>query len=86
MPNIKGAIKHVNVSFKKNNANNLYKAPMRTAIKKVEKAITLKDKEKANEALTLAIIAIDKATNKGIIKDNTNARYKSRLTKKVNAL
>ena len=30
--------------------------------------------------------AIDKATDNGVIKDNTRARYKSRLTKAVNAM
>lgn len=86
MANIKSAKKRVNVNIEKNKENNYYKAPMRTAIKNVEKAVANKDKEEASKALKVAFKTIDKATDNGIIKDNTRARYKSRLTKAVNAL
>ena len=86
MANIKSAKKREKVNIKKNKENNYYKAPMRTAIKKVEKAVLAKDKEEANKALKIAFKAIDKATDNGVIKDNTRARYKSRLTKAVNAM
>lgn len=86
MANIKSAKKRVKVNIEKNINNNNYKAPMRTAIKNVEKAVAAKDKEKALKDLQIAFKTIDKATDNGIIKDNTRARYKSRLTKAVNAL
>lgn len=59
---------------------------MRTAIKKVEKAVEAKDKANASELLKDAIKKIDKAVSKGVIHKNTGARYKARLTKKVNAM
>ena len=59
---------------------------MKTAIKNVERAIKNNDKEAANANLKVAIKRIDKATSKKVISKNTNARNKSRLTKKVNSL
>ena len=86
MPNLKNAIKHIRVSAKKNESNNEYKASMKTAIKKTEKAILENDKEKAKNALNEAIKKIDKAVKKGVIHANKGARDKSRLTTKVNSM
>lgn len=86
MPNLKNAKKRVLVIKKKENENNKFAATMKNSIKKVEKAVASKDKEKAQEALKVAIKAIDKANAKGATKCNTAARNKSRLTKKVNAM
>ena len=86
MPNMKNAEKKILVDKKREETNNLYIATMKNSIKKVEKAVTSKDKEKANDALKTAIKAIDKAANNGATKKNNCSRNKSRLTKKVNAM
>lgn len=86
MPNMKNAEKRILVNAKKEKTNNNYGATMITAIKKVEKAVTSKDKSKANDALKGAIKSIDKATKSGVTSKNTSARNKSRLTKKVNSM
>lgn len=86
MPNMKNAKKAVKVIAKKKESNNNYGASMKTAIKNVEKAVSSKDKEKANETLKLAIKKIDKASSKGVAKKNFVARNKSRLSKKVNEM
>ena len=86
MPNMKNAKKAVKTTAKKKISNNDFKASMRTAIKNVEKAVLSKDKEKANEALKVAIKRIDKAAAKGVAQKNFVARNKSRLTKKVNEM
>lgn len=86
MPNLKNAKKKVLVIKKKEKENNQFAATMKTSIKKVERAIAAKDKEKATDALKVAVKAIDKANQKGATKKNTAARNKSRLTKKVNAM
>ncbi|HHW68762.1 MAG TPA: 30S ribosomal protein S20 [Tenericutes bacterium] len=86
MPNMKNAKKKVNVIAKNKVANNTYKSSMRTAIKNVEKAVTLNDKDKSTEALKVAIKRIDKAAAVGVASKNLAARQKSRLTKKVNEL
>ena len=86
MPNMKNAKKRVLVNIKKEKANNEYEATMKNSIKKVEKAVASKDKEKADSTLKIAIKAIDKATKSGVTSKNTSARNKSRLSKKVNAM
>ena len=84
MPNIKSAEKRVSVNEKKYEHNNFYKATMKTAIKKVRKAIDTNNKEEASKALNIAFKAIDKAVDNKVIKGNTRDRYKARLTKAVN--
>lgn len=86
MANVKNAKKAIKVQEKKNLINNNYKASMKTAIKNVEKAVLSKDKEKAEEALKVAIKRIDKAAQAKVTTENYKARMKSRLTKKVNAM
>ena len=84
MPNMKNAKKKVLVIAKKKKSNNEYKASMRTAIKSCDKAIAEANPSTANQSLNLASKKIDKAVSKGLIKKNTAARQKSRLTKQVN--
>ena len=56
---------------------------MRTAIKKLEKAVANKEKD-VKALFDDANAKIDKCLKANIIKDNTAARYKSRLSKMVN--
>lgn len=86
MANMKNAKKKILVNAKKEVSNNNYEATMKNSIKKVERAVASKDKEKAIETLKVAIKAIDKATKAGVSKQNKSARNKSRLTKKVNSM
>lgn len=86
MANMKNAKKKIKVIAKKKKSNNDYKTSMRTAIKNVEKAVIANDKDKAVDALGVAIKRIDKATSKGVVAKNFCARNKSRLTKKVNEM
>lgn len=86
MANVKNAKKAIKVQEKKNLINNYYKASMKTSIKNVEKAVLAKDKDKAQEALKVASMRIDKAASNKVVTDNYKARMKSRLMKKVNAM
>lgn len=86
MANMKNAEKRIKVNAKKQISNNEFKASMRTAVKTLEKAVVTGDKNKADEALKVAIKKIDKAASKGAIKENAKARKKSRITKKVNEM
>ncbi len=83
---MKNAKKKIKVIAKETISNNNYEATMKNAMKKVERAVSANDKEKANENLKTAIKAIDKAASKGVASKNFVARNKSRLTKKVNAM
>ena len=85
MANIKSAKKRIKTIAKKKELNNDFRASMRTAIKKVEKAVVAKEKNVA-ELLNDAIKKIDKAASKGLVHQNYANRNKARLTKKVNEM
>ena len=86
MPNIKSAIKRVNVIEKKTAQNNMIKSAYKTAIKKFEAAVEAGDKVKAEEAFKLAVKKVDQACTKGVLKANTASRKKSSLAKKLNTV
>jgi len=69
---------------KKRRANNIAQmSKLKTAIKKVTSAT---DHEKAEVDYRVAVKQIDKAASKGLIKKNTAARRKSRITRHLNSL
>jgi len=86
MPNIKSAIKRVDVIEKKTLRNNMIKSEYKTAVKKFESAIAEGNKENAENLLKEAVKKIDGACSKGVIKKNTASRKKSNLAKKLNKL
>jgi small subunit ribosomal protein S20 len=86
MPVKKSALKALRQSKAHQERNKKIKSDIIALIKKVRKAVLAKDKAKASDWLKQTIKRIDKATQKGIIKKNTAARRKSRLSKLVNAL
>lgn len=63
--------------------NNLIRTDVRTAVKKVRKAVEAKDKEAASAALKLASKKLQKAVSKGILHRNNSARKISRLSQAV---
>jgi small subunit ribosomal protein S20 len=83
MPITKGAEKANRQSKRKRIFNVRRKSVMADVVKSVQKAVTAGDANKAKELLPQAYKAIDKAAKRGVIKDNTAARKKSRLTAKV---
>lgn len=86
MANIKSAKKRIITSRKQAVLNNDVKSSMKTAIKKTLKSLNENNTQEATVRLHEAVKRIDKAQAKGVIKKNTAARYKSNLTKKLNAL
>lgn len=86
MANIKSAKKRILVNKTKADRNKSIRSAVKTSIKKVEAAVTAKDKEAAAAALQNAISTIDKAASKGVYHKNNAARKVSRLSKAVNAL
>jgi small subunit ribosomal protein S20 len=59
---------------------------LRTYIKKVVRAIEVKDKDAAQAAYSQAVPIIDRMVTQGIIHKNKAARHKSRLNAGVRAL
>ncbi len=83
MANTKSAKKAHEASLRKRVFNLRRLRAMKSTIKEVRSLALAKDK-KAFELLQKAYKAIDKAAKRGVIKKNTAARKKSRLSKFVN--
>jgi small subunit ribosomal protein S20 len=80
------ARKRARQSEKHRQRNAAQKSTMRTAMKKVLKAIKAGDKDAANEAYKGAVPVIDRAAGKGLIHANKAARHKSRLNAHIKAM
>ncbi len=88
MPITKGAEKAHRASLNKRVFNLRRTRVMLDSVKKVRKAIAAGDVAKAESMMPETYQAIDKAVKRGVIKENTAARKKSRLMaaiKKVKA-
>jgi len=59
---------------------------LKTQVKKLRAAIAGGDAEAAKKLLPETVGEIDKAAKKGVVHDNAAARYKSRLSRRVNGL
>ncbi len=75
----KGAKKAHRSSLKKRVFNVRRQKAMRSAVKEVRTALVGGDAAKAASGMAAAYQAIDKAAKRGVIKQNTAARRKSRL-------
>ena len=83
MPHHKSAKKRVGTNEKARVANLAVKSRVRTALKKVREAKTLKD---GQPRLQTALSVLDRAAQKGVIPRSTASRHKSRLTLFVHKL
>jgi small subunit ribosomal protein S20 len=83
VPNIKSAIKRVEVAERNNVRNRFWKSTMRTSSNKVEEALDAAKPQDAVAALTGAYSSIDRAVAKGVLHKNAAARRKSRLAARV---
>ena len=86
MANTKQAAKRAKQSTKHRGANVSLRTELRTAIKKVDKAIAAGNAAEADKVLRAETSTIDRIAGKGIIHANKAARHKSRLAAKVKAL
>ena len=82
----KSAIKRTRQTETKTLRNRSIKSEIKTLIKNIETAVSNKDAEGARTTLKKAIVAIDKAAQKGVIHKSTASRKVSRLTKLVNSV
>lgn len=74
MPNIKSAIKRVEITRKRTIRNARLKSALRTTIRRFEEAMKAADRDEASLKLKNAVIAIDKAVTKGILHKNAASR------------
>ena len=80
------ALKQERQSLKHRARNRKNVSQVKTQIKKLRAALAKGDAEAAKALLPATVGEIDRAVKKGVVHDNAAARYKSRLTRKVNAL
>ncbi len=86
MPQIKSAKKELRKGARRQGRNDAVRDDLNLIIKKVTKAISAGNVTEAQAALTIALQALDKAGRKGVLKNNTRDRKKSRLHKAVNKI
>ena len=86
MANIKSAKKRAKQTIVRNARNSAQRSMLRTAVKKVIKALDAHDAAAAQDAFTSAQPLLDRMAARGLIHRNKAARHKSRLTARIKAL
>jgi len=86
LANTKSAIKRLRSAERRKLRNRVYSGRARTAVKKARHLMDQGHLEEAREAVSVAVIALDKAAQKGIIHKNNAARRKSRLVQRLNQI
>jgi len=84
--NIKSAKKRAKQTVVRNARNAAQRSMLRTAVKKVLKAVHDNDAASANAAFAVAQTILDRFSARGLIHKNKAARHKSRLTARIKAL
>jgi len=84
LPNTRSARKQVRVTQRRRLRNKSIQSLCKTNITKAERLIFSGELESAQEAVAVAISALDRAADKGVIHANNASRRKSRLMKKLN--
>jgi small subunit ribosomal protein S20 len=86
LANIKSAIKRNKQNEKRRVRNRVVRGRARTFVKKALAGIEEGNVDEARAAAQVAISALDKAAQKGVIHKNNAARRKSRLMRRLAAL
>ena len=86
MANTISSLKRVRITERRTEINRTRKTRLRHGIRKIRRALESKDAQGAQALLPPTFSLIDRAAKWGIIKKNTAARYKSRLTLRVRKL
>lgn len=86
MANIKSAKKRAKQTVVRNLRNASQRSMLRTAVKKVLKALNSNDAAGAEAAFASAQPLLDRFSSRGLIHKNKAARHKSRLNARIKAL
>jgi small subunit ribosomal protein S20 len=86
MANTISSLKRVRQTKRKTDVNRFRKTRLRHQIRSFRRLIEQKDSGAAQAALPATFSLIDRSAKWGIIKKNTAARYKSRMTARIKAL
>ncbi len=86
MANTVSAIKRIRTDKRRTTVNRARKTRLRHGIRVMRRLLEEKKTAEATAALPKTFSLIDRATKWGIVKKNTAARYKSRLTARLKGL
>ena len=86
MANTFSALKRVRIAKRRTEINRMRKSRLRHQIRTMRRALDQKDAKTAQTMVADTFSLVDRAARWGIIKKNTAARYKSRLSGRLKAL
>jgi small subunit ribosomal protein S20 len=86
MANTVSALKRVRITERRTAINRSRKSILRHQIRTMRRLLDQKDVEAASKVTPQTFSIVDRAAKWGIIKKNTAARYKSRLTLRLRKL
>ena len=86
MANTISSLKRARQTKQKTMVNRLRKTRLRHQVRSVRRLLEKKDAKGAEAVLPATFSLIDRSAKWGIIKKNTAARYKSRITARLKAL
>jgi small subunit ribosomal protein S20 len=86
MANHFSALKRARQTEKRTARNRVNRSRLRTALREFRETLSKGDKTAAEQAFGQTASALDKAIQKGVLHENTAARYKSRLSARLKAL
>jgi small subunit ribosomal protein S20 len=84
--NIKSAKKRAKQTLVRNARNTSQRSMLRTAVKRVLKAIEANDQAGAESAYKSAVPILDRFSARGLIHKNKAARHKSRINARIKAM
>jgi len=84
--NIKSQMKRIKTNEKAHERNKAVKSALRTHVRAVRTAVAAGDSEKAQDQLSVATRALDKAVSKGVIHKNQAANRKSAIAAQVSEM
>jgi len=86
MANTVSSLKRVRVAERRTDINRMRKSRLRHQIRSMRRMLEAKDAKAAQALVPQTFSLIDRSAKWGIIKKNTAARYKSRLTLRLRKL
>jgi small subunit ribosomal protein S20 len=86
LANIKSAKKRARQAIKHRAHNVMLRSRVRSAIRKVIKAVAAGNKDAAKASFAAVVPEIDRMANKGILTKSRAAHYKSQLNAKLRAM
>lgn len=86
MANHFSALKRARQTERRTQRNRSNTSRLRSVLREMRQALNRGDKAAAEQVFPRTVSALDKAIQKGVLHKNTAARYKSRISARLNSL